>query len=75
MRTTVVFENGKASVRLIPEDEWERKLLGAVAKGGKLLDANVAYTEENYFAHEECKLINIELSAPLPPTPVAEGQP
>ena len=75
MRTTVTFENGKASVRIVPEDEWERKLLGAIAKGGDRLDANVLYTAEGHFSHEKCKLISIELSAPLPPTPVTEEQP
>jgi len=75
MRTTVILADGKATVRLIPEDEWERKLLGAVAKGGELLEANVAYTAEGHFTHEKRKLISIELSAPRPPTPVAEEHP
>lgn len=63
MRTTVIFGNGRATIRLAPEDEWERKLLGAIAKGGERLEASVAYTTEGHFTHEKCKLISIELSA------------
>lgn len=66
MNLQIAFANGKCVVQIAPTDEWEKKLLGAVAKGGTTLDASVHYTSNGHFSYGKCDLLRIELTEPKP---------
>jgi hypothetical protein len=57
------FKNGMCRVYLVPSDEWEQKLLGAVAKEGETLSALVTYTPEGHHTYGKCKVVQIQLEA------------
>jgi len=57
------FKNGGCKLYLTPSDDWEEKLLGAVAKGGNKLEAIVTYKPEGHFTHGQCKAVHILLQA------------
>lgn len=63
MKTKLVFENGQCSFHLIPENEWEQKLLGAVANGGDSLSASVKYKTEGHFTYGKCSAVEVVLIA------------
>ncbi len=63
MKVSAEFKNGMCRVFLEPEDEWEKKLLGAVAKGGEKLDAIVEYKPDGHFSYGKCELVRIQLEA------------
>lgn len=64
------FKNGACRLHLVPSDEWEKKLLGAVAKGGSTLSAVITYKPEGHFSYQKCEAVSILLEAGnLPDTP------
>jgi len=62
MKLSANFKNGLCKLDLIPEDEWEEKLLGAVAKGGNTLEAHVTYKSEAY-TYGKCSAVYVQLQA------------
>lgn len=63
MQIKASFENGVCYLTMTPEDKWEKKLLGAIAKGGKELLAKVEYTPEGHFSYGNCEAVHIEVQA------------
>lgn len=63
MKVSAEFKDGVCKILLTPDDEWEQKLLGAVAKGGEKLDAIVKYKAEGHFSYGKCAAVGIELGA------------
>lgn len=63
MKVSAEFQNGMCKVLLTPDDEWEQKLLGAVAKGGDKLHALVNYKPEGHFTYGKCQVVTIQLEA------------
>lgn len=63
MKISAEFKNGACKLVVTTEDEWEQKLLGAVAKGGDLLSASVSYSAEGHFTHGRGKAVSIVLTA------------
>lgn len=57
------FKNGACRLYLTPTDEWEKKLLGAVAKGGVELNAIVTYKPDGHFSHGNAAAIQVLLEA------------
>ena len=60
------FKNGGCKLYLMPEDDWEKKLLAAVAKGGESLSAVVTYKQKSsydYGRYEETDVVEILLEA------------
>ena len=45
------------------EDEWEKKLIGSIAKGGKTLDGLVKYTPDGHYTYGKCEEVQIQLEA------------
>ena len=54
MKIKAEFQNGMCKLLLTPEDEWEKKLIGSIAKGGKTLNGIVKYTPEVHFTYGKC---------------------
>ena len=46
MKISAEFKNGMCKLVLLPEDDWEQTLVGAIAKGGDNLCATVNYEPE-----------------------------
>jgi hypothetical protein len=63
MKVSAEFQNGMCELCIVPEDEWERKLLGAVAKGGDKLWASVTYESKGHYTYGECSAARVLLSA------------
>jgi hypothetical protein len=63
MDTKLEFKNGLCLLVITPSDEWEQKLLSAVAKGGDSLEADVIYSSEGHFTYGNCKAVKITLFA------------
>lgn len=63
MKIAAEFKNGMCQLLLTPEDEWEKQLVGAVAKGGKTLDGLVTYKSEGHHSYGKCEAIRIQLEA------------
>lgn len=63
MKVSAQFQNGMCKLFIRPEDDWEKRLLGAVAKGGVRLDAIVTYTPEGHFSYERCEVVEVQLEA------------
>ena len=63
MKLSAEFKNGMCKLFLKTEDEWEQKLLGAVAKGSDKLNADVAYKYEGHFSLCKGKVVEIILAA------------
>lgn len=57
------FKNGMGKLIITPADEWEKQLVGAIAKGGDVLMADVTYKPEGHFSYGKCEAISIVLSA------------
>lgn len=57
------FKNGGCMLILTPSDEWEKKLLGAVAKGGETLSATITYRPAGHFSHGICEAVQVTLAA------------
>jgi len=58
------FQSGRCLVYLTPSDGWEKKLLGALAKGGAQLNASVRYKPEGHSSYGICSVVEILLEAP-----------
>jgi len=63
MNMKLEFQNGAARLVITPCDEWEQKMLGAVAKGGEKLDAFVAYKSNGHFSYGKFDSVSVTLSA------------
>lgn len=63
MKVAAEFQNGICRLVLTPADEWEQKLLGAVAKGSDTLSALVTYKPEGHFSYGKCHAVHIQLEA------------
>ena len=63
MKVSAEFKNGMCRLLLTPDDEWEQKLLGAVAKGGDSLNAVVTYKPEGHFSYGKCSAVQVQLEA------------
>lgn len=63
MKTKLTFYNGKCSITLTPEGEWEQRLVGALAQGKEGLKGTVCYKAEGHFSNQRCAVISIELEA------------
>ena len=63
MKASAEFLNGMCRLLLTPEDEWEKKLLGAVAKGEDKLDALVTYKPDGHFSYGKCDAVQVLLSS------------
>ena len=63
MKTELIFKNQFCKLVITPEDDWEKKLLGAVAKEGNALDAEVTYSAKKHFSYGECESVEILLCA------------
>ena len=63
MKLSAEFQNGTCRLLITTEDEWEQKLLGAVAKGGDKLDALVEYKSEGHFTNYKCAAVHVLLDA------------
>ena len=50
-------------VYLEPSDEWEKLLLGAVAKGGEKINGLVTYCSDGHFSYGKCSVVRIQLEA------------
>ena len=57
------FKNGMCRLHLTPDDEWEQKLLGAIAKGGVQLNATVSYKQEGHFSYGNASAVCVTLEA------------
>ena len=64
MDARLEFKNGDSFLTITPSDEWERLLLGAVAKGGDKLTAEVHYTPSGHFSYGKCEAVKVVLEAP-----------
>lgn len=62
MEIIAKFINEECEVSLIPDTEWEQKLLGAIAKGGNKLQARVDYKSEGHVSYGKCAVTNITLT-------------
>lgn len=51
------FKNGMCRLTITPSDEWEKKLLGAVAKGGVEMSARVIYMPDGHFSHQKGRIM------------------
>ena len=63
MKVSAEFKNGMCKLLIKPDDEWEQKLLGAVAKGGDSLSALIKYEPEGHFSYGKAKAVAIQLEA------------
>jgi hypothetical protein len=63
MNISAEFKHGMCQVTISPSDDWERKLLGAIAKGGNTLSAQVEYKFDGHFSHGDCEVVHILLCA------------
>ena len=63
MKAKLEFNNGECQLIITPCDEWEQKMLGAVAKGGDKLDALVTYKPDGHFSYGKCSAVNVRLVA------------
>jgi hypothetical protein len=63
MEVKAEFKNGACRLHLVPADEWEKLLLGAVAKGGETLSAVVTYKSEGHFTYGKCEAVHVLLEA------------
>lgn len=71
MNITAEFKNGACVLRLVPVDQWERYLLGAVAKGGEALEAVVTYRADGHPSYGRCEAVQVLLQpAPVQPEPI-----
>ena len=63
MKVSAEFKNGMCKLHMTPEDEWEEKLIGAVAKGSETLSALVRYEPQGHFTYGKAKAVAIQLEA------------
>jgi hypothetical protein len=63
MKIKAEFAHGMCRLVITPEDKWEQKLMGAVAKGGDALEARVEYETAGHFGHGECTAVRVLLDA------------
>lgn len=63
MKVSAEFQNGICRLTLTPADEWEQKLLGAVAKGSNALSAVVTYKPEGHYSYGKCEVVQVQLEA------------
>lgn len=63
MKMSAEFKNGMCKLTLVPEDDWEKLLIGAIAKGGEKLDGLVTYKPDGHFSYGKCDVLSIQLEA------------
>lgn len=63
MKVSAEFVDGVCVLNLTPSDEWEQKLLGAVAKGENKLQATVTYHSEGHYSYEKCESVRVVLQS------------
>lgn len=63
MKSKIEFINGVCMFVMEPEDDWEKYLLGAVAKGGQSLSAMVEYKPDGHFSYYKAAVVKVMLEA------------
>jgi hypothetical protein len=63
MDVSAEFKNGACKLWLTPEDDWEKKLLAAVAKGGESLSAVVTYVPDGHYTYGKAQAVQVVLEA------------
>jgi len=63
MKVVAEFKNGMCRLFLTPEDQWEKLLLGAVAKGGEKMSALVTYKPAGHVSYGMAEEVQIQLEA------------
>lgn len=63
MQTQLIFKNGKCSITLTPEGDWEQRLVGALSQGKAGLKGTVTYNPEGHYANQRGRAIAIKLEA------------
>ncbi len=63
MEVKAEFKNGACSLQLTPSDQWEKLLLGSVAKGEQALSAVVTYESDGHFSYGRCEAVHVLLEA------------
>lgn len=64
MKVKAEFEDGECAVTLTPENEWEQKLLGAIAKGGTKLEGYATYKPDGHYSYGKAACVQVRLEAP-----------
>ena len=68
MKVKAEFEGEACVATLTPENEWEQRLLGAVARGGTSLDGTAIYKPDGHYTYGKAACVQVRLVA----TPAAK---
>lgn len=61
MNISAKFKDGTCVIELLPENNWEKHLLGSVAAGTGMMQAEVDYRPEGHFSHQIAEVVRVEL--------------
>jgi hypothetical protein len=64
MKVSAEFSDGACTLLIRPSDEWEERLLGAIAKGGVTLDGQVNYEPVGHYTNGRAKVVAVKLTGP-----------
>jgi hypothetical protein len=63
MKIKAIFHERVCTIEIVPENAWEKRLLGAVAGKTGMLAAQVEYKTEGHFSHEMAEVVLVRLTS------------
>lgn len=57
MKVQTTFIDGSAEIKIIAENDWEKRLLGASFEDGKM---NVEVYRESHISYQDCKWVKLK---------------
>lgn len=63
MKIRAVFENKQCLLEIVPEDEWEKRMLGSVAGKTGNMSCFVEYKSEGHYSYQSAEIVKINLKS------------
>ena len=63
MKISAKFINESCFIELLPENSWEKRLIGAVAGGTGMMVSEVEYKPEGHFSYQNAEVVRVVLTS------------
>lgn len=63
MKVSAIFYNESCLLEVVPETNWDTKLLGAVAGKTGMVHAAVDFKHHGHFSYQEAEVVRVVLSS------------
>lgn len=63
MKVSAIFQDGSCRLELVPENQWDKRLLGAVAGQTGVLVAQPETRHEGHFSYQTAEVVRVTIQS------------